>query len=42
MSVMPDDPMQMAMGMALLLPMHQTIIDPMEIAVRAAAACLLL
>ena len=34
MSVMPPDPMQTAFAMALLLPLHQTPMDPMEIAVR--------
>ena len=34
MSLVPDDPMQNAFAMALLLPLHQTPMDPAEIAVR--------
>ncbi len=33
MSVMPDDPMASAFAMALLLPLHQTPMEPKEIAV---------
>lgn len=37
MSVMPEDPMATAFTMALLLPLHQTPMEPKEIAVRALA-----
>jgi hypothetical protein len=44
MSVLPADPtgVETAMAMAMLLPLHQAPMDPVEIAVRAAVARLLL
>ena len=39
MSVMPDDPMASAFNMALLLPLHQTPMEPKEIAVCALTGC---
>ena len=41
MSLLPNDPATTAMVMAALLPLHQTVINPMEIAVRATASWLL-
>ena len=39
MSLMPPDPMQTAFAMALLLPLHQTPMDPKEIAVKRGPTC---
>ena len=42
MSLIPQDPATTAMVMATLLPLHQTVIDPIEIAVRMGSAWSLL
>lgn len=38
MATIPDDPAQSAMFSAMLMPLHQTPMDPMEIAVRTLTA----